>query len=56
MFKNFTGFNLVEQMHRLRRERKFGPKKIQKKSIGLLAVAAVFLLIWFLPTEVLSLP
>ena len=51
MFKNFTGFNLVEQMHRLRHAKRFNPLKLKRKSIGLLFVLAVFLLLWFLPTE-----
>ncbi|MBR5630913.1 MAG: SLC13/DASS family transporter [Bacteroidales bacterium] len=51
MFKNFTGFNLVEQMHRLRHNKRFNPLKLKRKSIGLLFVFAVFLLLWFLPTE-----
>ena len=51
MFKNFTGFNLVEQMHRLRHAKRFNPLKLKRKSIGLLFVLAIFLLLWFLPTE-----
>ena len=51
MFKNFTGFNLVEQMHRLRHAKRFNPLKLKRKSLGLLFVAIVFLVLWFLPTE-----
>jgi len=51
MFKNFIGFNLVEQMHKLRHDKRFNPAVFKKKTIGLLFVAAVFLALWFLPTE-----
>ena len=45
MFKNFTGFNLVEQMHRLRHAKRFNPLKLKRKSLGLLFVAIVFLVL-----------
>lgn len=51
MFKKFVGFNLVEQMHLKRHNNRFNPLKFKKKTIGFLFVAAVFLLLWFLPTE-----
>ena len=51
MFKNFTGFNLVEQMHKLRQSNRFNPEILKKKSIGLIFVAIIFLVLWFLPTE-----
>ncbi len=51
MFKNFVGFNLVEEMQKLRHGKRFNPMKLKKKTIGLLFVAAVFLVLWFLPTE-----
>jgi sodium-dependent dicarboxylate transporter 2/3/5 len=51
MFKNFVGFNLVEEMHRLRHRKRFNPLKLKKKSIGFLFIAIVFLVLWFLPTE-----
>ncbi len=51
MFKNFTGFNLVEQMHKLRQNNRFNPALLKKKSIGLIFVAAIVLILWFLPTE-----
>ena len=51
MFKNFVGFHLVEQMHKLRHSKRFNPKNFKKKSIGLLFVAVIFLVLWFLPTE-----
>ncbi len=51
MFKNFTGFNLVEQMHKLRQSNRLNPAILKKKSIGLIFVAIIFLVLWFLPTE-----
>ena len=51
MFKNFTGFTLVEQMHKLRQNNRFNPALLKKKSIGLIFVAAIVLILWFLPTE-----
>ncbi|MBP5549278.1 MAG: SLC13/DASS family transporter [Bacteroidales bacterium] len=51
MFKNFTGFNLVEQMHRLRQSNRLNPAILKKKSIGLIFVAIIFLVLWFLPSE-----
>ena len=51
MFKNFTGFNLVEQMHRLRQSNRFNPAILKKKSLGLIFVALTVLVLWFLPTE-----
>lgn len=51
MFKHFTGFNLVEQMHRLRQSNRLNPAILKKKSIGLIFVAIIFLVLWFLPSE-----
>lgn len=51
MFKNFIGFDLVDQMHKLRHSKIFHPGRIKKKTLGFLFIAAVFLLLWFLPTE-----
>ena len=51
MFKNFVGFNLVEEMHKLRHNKIFNPMRLKKKTFGFLFVAAVFLVLWFLPTE-----
>ena len=51
MFKNFTGFNLVEQMHKLRQNNRFSSSLLKKKSIGLIFVAIIVLVLWFLPTE-----
>ena len=51
MFKNFTGFNLVEQMHRLRQKNRLSAAILRKKSLGLIFVAITVLILWFLPTE-----
>ena len=51
MFKIFVGFNLVEQMHKLRHDKRFNPNLFRKKTVGFLFVAIIFLLLWFLPTE-----
>ena len=51
MFKNFTGFNLVEQMHKLRQKNRLNPGILKKKSIGLIFVAIIFIILWCLPTE-----
>ena len=51
MFKNFVGFDLVDQMNKLRHSKIFHPGRIKKKTLGFLFIAAVFLLLWFLPTE-----
>ena len=55
MFKNFRGFHLVEEMQKLRHSIKFNPAKIKKKTIGLMFVAAIFLVLWFMPTETFGL-
>ena len=51
MFKNFTGFNLVAQMHKLRQSNRLNPAILKKKSIGLIFVAIIVLVLWLLPTE-----
>ena len=51
MFKQFTGFNLVEQMHKLRQKNRFNPSLLKKKSLGLIFVAIIVLVLWFIPTE-----
>ena len=51
MFKKFTGFNLVEQMHKLRQSNRLNPSILKKKSLGLIFVAIIVLVLWFLPTE-----
>ena len=55
MFKNFRGFHLVEEMQKLRNSIKFNPAKIKRKTTGLLFVAAIFLVLWFMPTETFGL-
>ncbi|MBP5522289.1 MAG: SLC13/DASS family transporter [Bacteroidales bacterium] len=51
MFKIFTGFNLVDQMHKLRQNNRFNLSILKKKSIGLIFVAIIVLVLWMLPTE-----
>ena len=51
MFKKFTGFHLVEQMHKLRQNNRLNPSILKKKSLGLIFVAIVVLILWFIPTE-----
>ena len=51
MFKNFIGFNLVEQMHKLRHNSRFEATALRKKTLGFIFVAAIVLVLWFLPTE-----
>ena len=51
MFKNFTGFNLVEQMHNLRQGNRFNLSILKKKSFGFIFVAIIVLILWLLPTE-----
>ncbi|MCR5049574.1 MAG: SLC13 family permease [Paludibacteraceae bacterium] len=51
MFKIFPGFDLVQKMHNAKHSKRFDPRTWQKKTFGFLAVAAVFLTLWFLPTE-----
>ena len=55
MFKNFRGFHLVEEMQKLRHSIKFNPAKIKRKTTGLLFIAAIFLVLWFMPTETFGL-
>lgn len=55
MFKNFRGFHLVQEMQKLRHSIKFNPAKIKRKTTGLLFVAAIFLVLWFMPTETFGL-
>ena len=51
MLNNFAGFNLVEQMHKLRVNNRFGAAALKKAHIGFMFVFVVFLVLWFLPTE-----
>ena len=51
MFKNFLGFNLVEQMHKLRQGNRFNLNILKKKSIGLVFVSIIVLVLWLMPTE-----
>ena len=51
MFKNFPGFNMVEQMHNLRQNNRFDLSILKKKSLGLIFVGIIVMVLWFLPTE-----
>lgn len=51
MFKNFPGFNMVEQMHKLRQSSRFDLAILKKKSLGLIFVSIIVMILWFLPTE-----
>ena len=51
MFKIFTGFNLVYQIHKLRQNNRYNLSILKKKSIGLIFVAIIVLVLWMLPTE-----
>ena len=51
MFKNFPGFNMVEQMHNLRQNNRFDLAILKKKSLGLIFVSIIVMILWFLPTE-----
>ena len=51
MFKKFTGFNLVEQMQKLRQKNRLNPAVLRGKTIGLVFVLLTVLVLWFLPTE-----
>ena len=42
-------------MQKLRHSIKFNPAKIKRKTTGLLFVAAIFLVLWFMPTETFGL-
>ena len=51
MFKNFTGFHLVETLHNINLERLQHPTQVTKKWIALVIVLFVTLLLWNLPTS-----
>ena len=52
MFKNFTGFHLVEEYHRLRREKKYDhPTRVIKKMTRAIIVLFVTLLLWNMPSD-----
>ena len=51
MFKNFTGFHLVETLHNVNLERLQHPSQVTKKWIALAIVLFVTLLLWNLPTS-----
>ena len=50
MFKNFTGFHLVEAYHKIRHENRFHPNRVIVKTTEAIAVLLVTLTLWNLPT------
>ena len=50
MFKNFTGFNLVDSLHKMTVEFRQQTKWLRTKTFEALVVIAVTLILWFLPT------
>ena len=51
MFKSFYGFHLVEAYHAKRREQRFHPNRVIKKTTQALIVLLVTLLLWNMPSE-----
>ena len=51
MFKIFTGFNLVEEYQRKRKERRLADDQTLPKTIKILVAIGVSLILWLLPTE-----
>ena len=50
MFKNFTGFNLVDSLHKMTVEFRQQTKWLRTKTFEARVVIAVTLILWFLPT------
>lgn len=50
MFKNFTGFHLVEAYHKIRHENRFHPNRVFVKTTEAIAVLLITLTLWNLPT------
>ena len=50
MFKNFTGFNLVDSLHKMTLDFRRQAKWLKKKTFEMIFVAAVTLILWFIPT------
>ena len=50
MFKNFTGFNLVDSLHKMTVEFRQQTKWLRTKTFEAMVVIAVTLILWFLPT------
>ena len=51
MFKNFTGYNLIESYHRMRQVKKYHPSRVTKKLIEAVVVLIVTLVLWNLPSS-----
>ena len=51
MFKNFTGYNLIESYHRMRQVKKYQPSRVTKKLIEAIVVLIVTLVLWNLPSS-----
>lgn len=51
MFKNFTGYNLIESYHRMRHVKKYQPNRVTKKLIEAIVVLIVTLVLWNLPSS-----
>ena len=51
MFKNFTGFHLVEAYHKVSHARKYHPGRVFKKSTQAIFVLFITLLLWNLPSS-----
>ena len=51
MFKNFTGYNLIESYHRMRHVKKYHPSRVTKKLIEAVVVLIVTLVLWNLPSS-----
>ena len=51
MFKNFSGYNLIEAYHKMRHEQKYRPGRVMKKCIEAAIVLIVTLVLWNLPSS-----
>lgn len=51
MFKNFTGFHLVEKYHKLRHDKRFESRIVFKKFVQALIVLFVTLFLWNIPAD-----
>lgn len=52
MFKNFTGFHLVEAYHKVSHAQKYHPSRVFTKSLQAVIVLIVTLVLWNLPSSV----
>ena len=51
MFKNFTGFHLVDSLHKMTVDVRRQLPWLRRKTFEMMAVAAVTLILWFIPTS-----